>query len=136
MNYRIMLFLNAIVVVLFGGFLLIQPQTALTLFGVDVYVSTLMVTRFLGGAMLMSGILIWFIKDVTDQSMQKNVGFALLGGSVVGFALGLIGMTSAGVIRTNGWILLVIAVIFSMGYAFMLFSQTQGSTSGGYQKQV
>ena len=136
MNYRIMLILNAIVVVLFGAFFLILPETALSLFGTEVYVSTLLVARFLGGAMLMSGLFIWFLKDAFDQKTQKNLGITLLGGSVVGFVLSLIGMTSAGVIRTNGWVLLLITVVFSLGYAFLLFLQPQMSTSGSYQKQM
>ncbi len=136
MNYRIMLILNAIVVVLFGGLFLILPQTALDLFGTEVYVSTLLVARFFGGAMLMSGISMWFLKDIFDQKTQKSLGIALLGGSAGGFALSIIGMTSSGVIRTNGWVLLVITVLFSLGYAFLLFLQPQMSTNGGYQKQV
>jgi len=82
MNYRIMFILNAIVVVLFGAFFLIQPQTALSLFGTEVYVSTLLVARFFGGAMLMSGIFIWFLKDIFDQKTQKSLGIAMLAGSV------------------------------------------------------
>jgi len=45
-------------------------------------------------------------------------------------------MTSSGVIRANGWILLVITVVFSLGYAFLLFLQPQMSNTGNYQKQV
>ena len=137
MNYRVILILNAIVVVLFGVFFLILPQTALDQFGTEVYVSTLLVARFLGGALLMSGIFIWFLKDVFDQTTQKSVEIALLGGSVAGFVLSLIGMTSSGVIRTNGWVLLVITVLFGLIYAFLLFLQPQMvNNSGGYQKQV
>jgi hypothetical protein len=136
MNYRIMFILNAIVVVLFGAFFLILPQTALALFGTEVYVSNLFLARFFGGAMLMSGIFIWFLKDAFDQKTQKTLGITLLAGSVGGFVLSLIGMTSAGVIRSNGWILLVITVVFSLGYAFLLFLQPQMAATGGYQKQV
>ena len=137
MSYRIILILNAIVVALFGAFFLILPQTALPLFGItEGYVSTLLVARFFGGAMLMSGIFIWFLKDAFDQKTQKGLEITMLAGSVGGFVLSLIGMTSSGVIRTNGWILLVITVVFGMGYAFLLFLQPQMSNSGGYQKQV
>jgi hypothetical protein len=136
MNYRTIFILNAIVVVAFGAFFLIMPQTALSLFGAEVYVSTLLVARFFGGAMLMSGILIWFLKDVFDQKTQKSLGMTMLAGSVGGFVLSLLGTISNGVIRTNGWILLVVTVVFSMCYAFLLFLIPQTSNAGGYQKQV
>ena len=136
MSYRILFILNAIVVVLAGAFFLIMPQTALSQFGVEVYVSTVLVARFFGGAMLMSGIFIWFLKDVFDQKTQKNLGMAMFAGSVGGFILSLIGTTYSSVIRMNGWILLVITVVFSMCYAFLLFLMPQTSNVGGYQKQV
>jgi hypothetical protein len=136
MSYRILFILNAIIVVLLGAFFLIMPQTALSQFGVEVYVSTLLVARFFGGAMVMSGILIWFLKDVFDQKTQKSLGMAMFAGSVGGFVLSLIGTTYSGVIRTNGWILLVVTVVFSMCYAFLLFLMPQTSNTGGYQKQV
>ena len=136
MSYRIMLIINAIVVVVFGVFLLIVPQTALTQFGTEVYVATLFLARFLGGTLLISGLLLWFLKDVFDQKTQKSIEITLLGGSVGGFVLSLIGMTTSGVVRTNGWILLVISVVFGLGYAFLLFLQPQMSNSGAYQKQV
>ncbi len=136
MSYRILFILNAIVVMLAGALFLIMPQTALSQFGVEVYVSTVLVARFFGGAMLMSGIFIWFLKDVFDQKTQKNLGMAMFAGSVGGFILSLIGTTYSSVIRTNGWILLVITVVFSMCYAFLLFLMPQTSNTGGYQKQV
>jgi hypothetical protein len=136
MNYRVMFILNAIVVVLVGILFLILPQTGLSMFGTEVYVSTLLVARFFGGAMLVSGIFLWFLKDVFDQKTQKNLGFTLLGSSVAGFVLSLIGMTTSGVIRTNGWILLVVTVVFSLGYAFLIFLQPQMTGVQSYQKQV
>ncbi|MCJ7435587.1 MAG: hypothetical protein MUO77_19060 [Anaerolineales bacterium] len=137
MSYRIMFILNAIVVVVFGAFFFIMPQTALTQFGItEGYVSTLLVARFFGGAMLMSGIFIWFLKDIFDQKTQKSLEAVMLAGSVGGFVLSLIGTVSSGVIRTNGWILLVITIVFSMCYAFLLFLMPQTSNTGGYQKQV
>lgn len=136
MSYRILFILSAFVAAVFGGFLLILPETALTLFGTEVYVSTLLVARFFGGAMFMSGLLLWFLKDAFDSKTQRGLGMILLAGSLGGFVLSLIGMTSSGVIRTNGWVLLVIYGLFSLGYAFMLFLQPQMIAPTGYQKQM
>jgi hypothetical protein len=58
----------------------------------------------------------------------------MLGGSAGGFVLTLIGMTSAGVIRTNGWVLLVVYGLFALAFAFLLFGQQ--AVSAGYKKQV
>jgi hypothetical protein len=137
MSFRTMFIINALVVALLGAFFLILPQTALDLFGTETYVPMLLVARFLGGAMFMSGVLIWFLKELVDSASQKNVAMALLAGSIGAFVLSLIGMTSSGIIRTNGWILLVVTLLFTMMYAFLLFLQPRMIPSGGgYQKQV
>ena len=132
MNFRLLFVLNAILAAAAGVFFMILPETALMLFGTEVYVSTLFVTRFLGGVLLMSGILLWLLKEF--GGIQRTLGMTLLGGSVVGFALALIGMTSSGVIRANGWVLLVVYGVFALAYAFLLFAQSQ--MTGGYKKQV
>ena len=122
MNYRIMFIINAIVLAVFVALFLILPELALTQFGAETYVATLFVARFLGGAMLMAGVLIWLTKDIQDAGAQKNMAITLLAASVVGFILSLIGVASAsGVIRANGWILLVIHVLFGLSYAYLLF---------------
>ena len=137
MSYRILFTLNALVAAMLGGFFLILPESALTVFGTEVYVAMLLAGRFIGGGFLMTGVLIWFLKDVSMESMQRNLAIALLGGSVGGFVLTLLGMTSSGVIRTNGWIPLVICVVFALGYAFLAFLQPQQQAMpGGYRKQV
>jgi len=134
---RILFILNAVVVALIGAFFLILPQTALDLFGTETYVPMLLVARFFGGAMLMSGVFIWFLKDLIDEATQKNVAIALMAASVGTFVLILIGMAS--IIRTNGWIPLVISVLFAVGYAFALFIAPRMVPAGGppaYRKQV
>jgi hypothetical protein len=128
MNYRLIFIINAIVLAVFGMLFLILPELTLTQFGTEIYVSTLFVARFLGGAMLMAGVLIWFTKDIQDAGAQKNMAFTLLAASVVGFILSLIGVASASaVIRSNGWVLLVLHVLFGLGYAYLLFLKPQSS---------
>jgi len=57
MNFRFLFILSAVLSAVAGGLFLIQPETALTLFWTEVYVATLFVGRFLGGALLMAGLL-------------------------------------------------------------------------------
>lgn len=123
MNYRLMLMLNAIVAAVFGAGYLFVPATLLVFFGTtDYVVSTLLAARFMGGALLTVGLLLWFAKDLADTGAQKSVGFGMLASSIGGFILSLIGVASAsGVIRANGWILIVIHVLLGLGYAYLLF---------------
>ena len=122
MNYRLMFIINAVVLAIFGVLLMALPEFVLTQFEAETYVSTLYAVRFIGGALLMGGLLLWFLQDISAKK-QKVVAFLLLAGSVGGFVMGLLGMTSIGVLRANGWIPLVVFGIFALIYAYMVFLQ-------------
>ena len=122
MSYRLMFILNAIVALAFGLGFLFVPSTVLDLFGAEQYAATLLVGRFFGTAMVTLGVVLWFVKDVADEGVQKNLGMALLAGAVLGLIVTLIGVaSSSAVIRSNGWIAIVIYVLFGLGYGFLLF---------------
>lgn len=120
MSYRIIFILNALVAVLLGLGFLVAPETALAQFGVDRYAATKLIGQFFGAAMLTVGLLLWFAKDVTDEAVQKNLGMALLAGAVLGLIVSIMG-TASGTMRTNGWIAMVIYILFALGYAYLVF---------------
>ena len=121
MNYRIMFVLNALVALVFGAGFLVVPALALKQFGVETRVPELLIARFFGSALLTIGLLLWFAKDVTDDSPQKGMGIALLIGAVCGLIVTVLGVTSVGVIRSNGWLPIALYFFFGLGYAFLVF---------------
>lgn len=128
MNYRIMFALNSVVGLLFGLGFLFFPTRVLGLFGTETFVSTLMVARLFGTAMLGLGLVLWFAKDVTDVSIQKGMGIALLVSAVTGLIVTLLGtFASNAVIRTNGWAVMLVYLIFGLGYGYLLFLKRESS---------
>jgi hypothetical protein len=128
MSYRLMFIINAVVLALVGVAFLIMPASILAQFKSEVYVATLFVARFMGAAILLGGLLLWFLKDVPVKA-QKNIAYVLLAYSIGGFGLSLLGMTTFGVLRANGWVLLVAFGLFSLIYAYMLFLQPKPAPS-------
>ena len=128
MNYRLMFIINGIVAAVLGAVLVLMPEFVLVQLGAETYVATQLMVRFLGGSLFVSGALLWFLKDVAAKT-QKSAGYFLLAGAVGGFALSIIGMTSVGVFRSNGWILLVIYGVLSLIYGYLLFLQPKPSES-------
>jgi hypothetical protein len=122
MNYRIMFALNSVVTFLFGlGFLFI-PARALGLLGTETFVSTVLVARLFGAAMLGLGLVLWFAKDITDAKMQQGMGSALLVTALAGLIVTLLGTFAAkAVIRTNGWAVMLVYLVFGLGYGYLLF---------------
>jgi cytochrome bd-type quinol oxidase subunit 2 len=120
MNYRLMFIINAIGLALFGALFLVMPEFTLKLFDTETYAATLFVARFLGGVMIMAGVFIWLAKELNDARTEKTMVIMLLTSSVVGFVLTLVGIVSANVIRANGWVLLVVHILFVLGYGYLL----------------
>ena len=123
MNYRLMFTINAVAVALFGAGFLILPDFVLTQFDAEIYVIVTFISRFFGATLLLAAWFLWMLRDMANAKLQKTIATVLLGYSVVGFAAIIMGMTSIGVIRTNGWVLLVIYGLFSLVYGYMLFLQ-------------
>lgn len=122
MSYRLMFIINAVVLAIFGVLFMVMPEFVLTQFKSEVYVATLYASRFMGGAFLLGGLLLWFLLDISAKK-QKVIATLLLAYSIGGFVMALLGMTSIGVLRANGWVLLVIFGAFALIYAYMLFLQ-------------
>ena len=120
MNYRTLLVLNSLVAFLFGAAFLIVPTMAITQFGVDNYASTKMLAQFFGTAMIALGLILWFAKDVTDESVQRGIGISLLLGALAGLIVTIIGSVG-GTLRANGWILMIVYVLFGLGFAYLVF---------------
>lgn len=124
MNYRLLSILNAIVVAAFGALFLVVPEAGLNLFGSETYTATIFVARFMGAVMVLAGMFIWVAKDLAETGAARTMTIMLLTSSVVGFILTLMGMLGAGVIRQNGWILLVIHILFALGYGYLVSGVT------------
>ena len=115
-----MFVVNAIVVTVFGVIFFVMPEFTLKLFKTETYAATIFVARFLGSALFLAGVFIWLAKEIKDARTEKTMAIMLLTSSLVGFILTIIGIVSANVIRANGWVLLVIHIIFALGYGYLL----------------
>ncbi len=123
MGSKLLFILNAVVILVLGVALIFVPEATLTQFGTETRVAELHMARFLGAALATLGLLLWFAKDASDESVQRNMGFAMLGGTVLALFVTILGVAVNGVIRNFGWLVIVIEVAFGLGYVFVLFLQ-------------
>jgi hypothetical protein len=120
MNYRIMFLINALIAVLLGLGFLAVPNRVLGQFGVDGYAATKLAAQFFGTAMLALGLLLWFARDVTEENLQKGMAVALMVGAAAGLIVTAVGTTSS-VLRSNGWIAMLVYLLFGLAYAYLVF---------------
>ncbi|MBC7878968.1 MAG: hypothetical protein H7Y59_17490 [Anaerolineales bacterium] len=134
MSHRLMFIFNAIAVAAFGVVFLAMPETLLNFFDTETYAATVFVARFMGAGLALAGVFIWFAKDMIEPQTERTMTIALLTSSAIGFVLTLYGMVFANVIRANGWILLVIHILFILGYVVLLFGITVTSNKNQPQQ--
>jgi len=121
MSYKILLVLNAIVVLAFGLVLLFAPDLALAQFKMNARVAEVFMARAVGAAMASLGLVLWFAKDV-EAALQNKMSLAGLVGVVLAMIVTVIGLIGK-LFPVNGWIPLVVEVVFGLGYAFLMFLQ-------------
>jgi hypothetical protein len=126
MSYQLIFIVNAVVLVVVGGISMVMPNFVLSQFKSEIHAATLYVIRFLGGTLLLGGLMLWSIWDVPPRK-QKSIALLLLAGSVGGFIMGLFGMIFTDVLRANGWVLLAAFGIFALIYGYMLFLRPEPS---------
>lgn len=127
MNFRIMFLLNALIAVVLGLAFLAAPGRVLGQFGVDEYAATKLITQFFGTALLALGLLLWFAKEVREANLQKGMGVALLAGAAAGVFISVSGIL-AGVVRSNGWIAVIVNVVLGLAYAYLGFLRPRAET--------
>lgn len=120
MTYRTLFLLNSFFAFLLGAVFLIVPAMAIGQFGVDSYTSTRLMAQFFGTAMLALGLLLWFVKDVPSQVLQRGMAIAMFVGALAGLIVTVLGAFT-GTLRTNGWMAIVAYFLFGFGYALLLF---------------
>ena len=120
MGYKILFLLNALVVFALGAALLVVPEMVLGQFQTQMRVTEVVQARYLGAALFTLGLLLWFVKDGSDERLQRNFSAVGLIGSILAVIVTILGITK-GVLRINSWIPIVVEVVFGLGYAFMLF---------------
>ncbi len=120
MNYRILFLLNSLFAFLLGAIFLIVPALAVGQFGVDGYTSTRLMAQFFGTAMLALGLLLWFVKDVSNEAMQRGMAIAMFVGALSGLVITALGAFT-GTLRTNGWMAIIAYFLFGLGYALLLY---------------
>ncbi len=123
---RNLLIVHAVVMLVLAAGLLLAPKTILNLFGltagtaVKPSASMNLVGQLLGAALIVPGLLSWFAGGM-DEGAQRSVTLSLLIFNAVSFGVAFfVGMLPK-VMLVAGWILVVLFLLFAVGFAYLLF---------------
>lgn len=124
---RNLLMAHAVVMLVLAAGLLLAPGTILSLFGLSVgttvrfNASMNFVAQILGAALIVPGLLSWFAAGMEEESSRRSVAISLLIFNAVSFGVAFfVGMLPQ-VMTAAGWILVVLFLLFTLGFAYFLF---------------
>ena len=99
---------------------LLAPAQSAAVFGLDVNEVGLSQTRMLGAAYLGYASIVWFGRNVLDNTAQRAIAlgnFVSWGLSVVVTAAGVMG----GLAGTQSWLLVAVEVVFTAAWGYFAF---------------
>ena len=124
---RNLLIVHAVVMLILAAGLLLAPRTILNLFGLTVgatvkYNASLnLVAQILGAALIVPGLLSWFAMGMEEAGARRWIAISLLIFNAVSFGVSFfVGMLPK-VMSAAGWILVVLFLLFAVGFAYFLF---------------
>jgi hypothetical protein len=79
------------------------------------------VAQILGAALIVPGLLSWFAAGMEEEGAQRLIAISLLIFNAVDFGVSFfVGMLPK-VMSASGWILVVLFLLFAVGFAYFLF---------------
>ncbi len=120
MNRQTFMSVAAGLSVVSGLVALLAPAQSAAVFGLDVNEVGLSQTRMLGAAYLGYASIVWFGRNVLDNTAQRAIAL----GNFVSWALSVV-VTVAGVMGglagTQSWLLVVVEVVFTAAWGYFAF---------------
>jgi hypothetical protein len=130
LKLRSLFIVHAIVMLVFAAGLLLAPRTILGLFGLTVGTSVNfnasmnLVAQLLGASLIVLGLLSWFAGGMEEVGARRSVAISFLVFNVLGFGVSFfVGMLPK-VMAAGGWILVVLFLLFAVGFAYFLFMRS------------
>ena len=120
MKLKNLLVITALFFLINGILALLAPATQLLLYGVTLGQGEKYMGQWAGLGSIVIGLLAWFARNVAYYEAQRAIILTLLIYYVIGVVISVLG-TISGVMSAMGWSLVLIYLLFAIGYAYFLF---------------
>jgi len=122
MKLRVLLIINAVVILVYAVGALFVPATMLLMYGMTPGAGEQLMTRFFGVSMLALGLLSWLVRNSLDAGLRRAVIPAFLVFNAAGVVVSLLGTLSK-VMSPLGWQAVAIYLLFCLGFGYFQFAK-------------
>jgi hypothetical protein len=122
LSYRMLLAITALVALIFGLGLIIEPARLFALYNLEINTGGVFASQMAGAAVLSVAALDWLGREVADPTGRQTIAVANLVGSAAGFWVSLLGRLSGAAGSSQlGWSTLLVFMLISSSFAYLLF---------------
>ena len=128
-QFKIFMVIKSILTGVFGVAMFVLPGPLFWMFGVDLEVGGILVTRLFGAALVILGLQIWSSRNaIASKELGRSTIAASLG-DILGFAVVLVAQWS-GVMNDLGWLLVLIYTLSACGFGYFYKANARAIASG------
>ena len=122
MTYRNLLTIASIIAFIFGLGFILMPGQLVSFYNVQLTDAGILIAQLYGGTLFSFGLLNWFARGFSEDSVKQAILTANLVGDALGFIFALIGQLG-GVPDVNalGWSTVLLYLILTSGFAYLRF---------------
>jgi hypothetical protein len=117
MKLRVLLIINAVVILVYAIGALFVPATMLMMYGMTPGVGEQLMTRFFGVSMLALGLLSWLVRNSRDSNVRQAIIPAFLIFDAAGVIVSLLGTLSK-VMSPLGWQVVAVYLLLCLGFGY------------------
>ena len=105
---------------------LLVPGTQLSLYGVTTSPGANYMAQWAGLGSITIALIAWLARNLEDSEARRNIVLTLMIYFILGFVISVFG-TITGVMSAMGWSLVLICLLFAIGYAYFLNKKPSNS---------
>lgn len=109
--------ITTVIALLFGLVFILIPASVLALYGVETNVTGLYMSRLLGAAFIIIGIISWMVKDSLSSTELRAILLAFFVGDMLGFVISLYYQIQ-GNSNALGWSTVAIYLLLGLGFGY------------------
>ena len=110
---------KAVICVVLGFGFILLPDTLLSFYAISAGPGGIFMTRLVGQAFLVIGLLLWLARNTTESTTQRAIALAVFVGDAAGFIIALMAMLS-GTANVLGWSTVALYLVFALGFGYFL----------------
>lgn len=123
MKFKTLITINSVLALTFGILGMLMPVQLLANYNVSLSPMGLIIYQFWGATLFGVGILTWFLRSITEISLQKRLSLSLCITNGLSCIMAFRGQYAGA--NNLGWTVVALFILLTIGFGFLMFIKPQ-----------